>query len=109
MCRYQRERLNCCEHSTKEAHWNRVKLTDESDIIFFCLAGQTREVRQTTERRDAREDGVGLSTTIAWDSIVPETLMRASDGLLPMIAMRRRNGGKRQKTERGSDHVAVLE
>jgi hypothetical protein len=34
--------------------------------------------------------------------------MRTSDGLLPVIAMRSRNGEKYQNTQRGSDHVAVL-
>lgn len=37
-----------------------VLRTDESDVIFLVVTGKTREVRQTAESRDAREDRICL-------------------------------------------------
>jgi hypothetical protein len=34
--------------------------TNEGDVILLLVTGQTREVREAAEGRDAREDGVSL-------------------------------------------------
>jgi hypothetical protein len=62
--------------------------TNKGDVVVDIFAGKAGEVRETTESRDAREDGVGLCASITRKSVIPQSLERPGDwGLVIMVVV----------------------
>lgn len=80
--------------------------TNEGDVIFgVALGGQALCIRQTAEGRYAREHGVSLSATVTWQSVVPESLVRAAQGALGIMgAMTSSNSCPKQGERRLGQH-----
>lgn len=64
-----------------------MSLTDEGDVIVDISARQTRQVRQASERGDAREDRVCLRASVTGQSVVPESLQGTSYRRLVLVVV----------------------
>jgi len=62
-----------------------VRSSKERDIVFDLVGREAGSVLQAAESADTREDRVRLGTTVAWQSVVPEALVRPFDWSLVLV------------------------
>ena len=78
-------------------------LTNECNVVLDVVARETWVVVETTKGGNTREDGVGLLSTITWQRVVPETLVRASNWRLVVLVVSVGRDGSRQSSNSSNE------
>lgn len=108
--------------------WKVSRLTNESNVVLHIITGKAGIIWQASKGRDAREDRIGLlqslvrvstdareaylSSSITWQRIIPQRLVRSSNrSLISVVAMcngangQRSNKNRRQHDERQQERA----